>query len=560
VLSSPASAATTISQSGPASGETVAGTAFTSQLAVTGYSGSVSFAQTSGSSSVSVSPSGAVTASASLAVGTYNAGGTDADSSGDGGSWAFTLTVIAPAPSNFVTTLVNVYQSEYSVDQLLSGTTALQSVSQYQSQVSQLNGPDLAVLYSETQQVPEWSQISALMDSIAADLSTISSQSQSEGSNATRSSGIKKSSANAPKFGALDSTGPPPVLYQHLDCVDPSAYNAAIYADQIAVDTGQQVYNIAASVEGAAGSIPIFGTGLVAAAAVTSSTAAAVLGAAQLAHDGLAYEQEVVSQCGGDDSGDEIDSIDNAAVQTYNLLATTSAAITALQTTDNATQVDVQGLSTQLTSLQGTISQTISTDDQGLQSSLQTTLGSDTQGLTGQLQTDVSALTSDSSSIGQDVTTLSQSVTANQNSDSSSLATDIANAVSTILGGVNSDAASLNSTSQQLLTTVNSDFQTQQTQFEQQLTLEIQNTLGSGSGTQVPVVQLMLPASKGGYLNAQPVGVQEVITNAFSSLRAIGDPPSNAAVTWMNTATADLGNGQWVEAYKFFVQAYQALS
>ena len=78
----------------------IASATFTDQLAVTGASGTISFTQTSGTPSLVVSPTGQVTTSGALALGSYLAQGTTSDPSGDTGT--FTLTVLVatiPPPS-----------------------------------------------------------------------------------------------------------------------------------------------------------------------------------------------------------------------------------------------------------------------------------------------------------------------------------------------------------------------------------------------------------------------------------------------------------------------------
>ena len=65
---------------------------FSSQLAVTGESAAVTYAQTSGSPSLIVSPTGLVTTSGALASGTYSASGT-ASAAGLTGNFSFALTV-----------------------------------------------------------------------------------------------------------------------------------------------------------------------------------------------------------------------------------------------------------------------------------------------------------------------------------------------------------------------------------------------------------------------------------------------------------------------------------
>jgi len=91
----------TISQVEPTSGTTVAGTAFTDHLAVSGSSGTVTYTTTAGSS-FTVSSSGAVSAPSTLSVGTYTVSGTDTDQSNDAGTWAYTLHVYTPTAGTIV--------------------------------------------------------------------------------------------------------------------------------------------------------------------------------------------------------------------------------------------------------------------------------------------------------------------------------------------------------------------------------------------------------------------------------------------------------------------------
>jgi hypothetical protein len=102
-IASPAPPPGTLTQGPPFSATVAHGTAFSSQLTVTGASGTVTYTETSSadSSDVVVSSSGAISAAASLGVGTYTVSGTDADTSGDTGTWSFTLTV-SPTPVTLI--------------------------------------------------------------------------------------------------------------------------------------------------------------------------------------------------------------------------------------------------------------------------------------------------------------------------------------------------------------------------------------------------------------------------------------------------------------------------
>ncbi len=84
-----------IVQTVPLTGSVVAtsSSSFTSQLAVSGSNGAVTYVKTGGSADLVISSSGVVRTTSSLAVGTYVVTGTTSDPNGDGGTFTFTLTV-----------------------------------------------------------------------------------------------------------------------------------------------------------------------------------------------------------------------------------------------------------------------------------------------------------------------------------------------------------------------------------------------------------------------------------------------------------------------------------
>jgi hypothetical protein len=85
----------TITQSAPlAASTTVPGTSgFSQQLAGTGFDGTVTYVQSSGSPNLAVSSTGLVTTSGTLAKGSYSATGTTSDASGDKGTFTYALAV-----------------------------------------------------------------------------------------------------------------------------------------------------------------------------------------------------------------------------------------------------------------------------------------------------------------------------------------------------------------------------------------------------------------------------------------------------------------------------------
>jgi hypothetical protein len=72
---------------------------FTDQLATTGGSGTVTYAQTTGAPTLLVSPSGVITTSGALAAGSYVVRGTMSDAIGDKGTFFFNLQVGAAPPT-----------------------------------------------------------------------------------------------------------------------------------------------------------------------------------------------------------------------------------------------------------------------------------------------------------------------------------------------------------------------------------------------------------------------------------------------------------------------------
>ena len=84
-----------IIQVAPNTASVPTGKVFTDQLAVSGAHGTVSYAQSTGAPHLTVSSSGKVSAPATLVAGVYKAQGAVKDTSGDTGTWSFTLTVVA---------------------------------------------------------------------------------------------------------------------------------------------------------------------------------------------------------------------------------------------------------------------------------------------------------------------------------------------------------------------------------------------------------------------------------------------------------------------------------
>ena len=124
--------ASKISQVAPTTATTAPGKAFTGQLEVSGSHGTVTYAQSTGAPDLKVSSSGAVSAPATLAAGTYKAAGTARDTLGNTGSWSFALTVTASkltqaAPTSATTTLGKAFSGQLEVSGSRGTVTYTQS-------------------------------------------------------------------------------------------------------------------------------------------------------------------------------------------------------------------------------------------------------------------------------------------------------------------------------------------------------------------------------------------------------------------------------------------------
>ena len=130
-----------LTQVAPTSAQTKTGTAFTAQLKLSGSQGAVTYTQSAGAPELKVSSSGAVSAPASLPAATYKATGTARDTSGDSGSWSFTLTVAATkltqlAPTSARTTTGTAFTAQLKVSGSQGAVTYTQSAGAPELKVS----------------------------------------------------------------------------------------------------------------------------------------------------------------------------------------------------------------------------------------------------------------------------------------------------------------------------------------------------------------------------------------------------------------------------------------
>jgi hypothetical protein len=453
-------------------------------------------------------------------------------------------TTLPPAPPGFLNTVQNVYQSEVTTAQALAPNQSVESVSAFDQQ---LTPATLSALYDASLQDPQWTQIPSLMQTIASDVPT--SANLSAFRSARPAAIVQVGSKPRIVLDGYDGTTPV-APYQPATCpFDPP--DAAIFAAQILVDVSVSLYNFLnalATIQAGASNF-----GAIAAAGVV---AAGVLLVAQVLHDTLAYLQQLANDCLTSNLAGYIANIDNTTVATYGLVTSLTSAVASVQTTANTTQVDVLNLQSNLTTLQTTLQESLTSDTQ----TLQLTTGSDTQSTASELQTIQSALQSDLTTIDSLQSSTGVKVDNEIDKNNSAIQSSLATDTTTILNQTDSDAQGLTTLitqgNQQITNALQSNFSAQQQQYENTLQIEIEQGL-AGWAPVVPEVQLMLPTSMGGLLNATPVGVQEVVTTDIAGLQKQGVSVKAVAITDLATANSDLAAGQYLAAWSYYAQAYQ---
>jgi hypothetical protein len=459
---------------------------------------------------------------------------------------ADTTTNLPTAPAGFTDQVVAVYQSEYSTAQAVGRAGGLMPVDQYQQQVAQLPSDQLAVLYSATQQNPEWVQIPALMQTVAAGLSsgTATAALQSATVGAAASSVHLMSAYTTASTGTTSATllATPVAPFTPATCED-GPPSAAIFAMQIVIDVSQAVYNVAAAFLSA-------GIGV----AVVGIVAAAVLLAAQIVHDVLTFLQTLSDDCNANNSSGYIANIDNSTTQAFNLTTSIETSIAQLHATGATTLTDVQNLQTSLVTVEQALQQSLDSDTRTLQS----TIGSSAQGLTTQMQTIQTALQQNLVTIQAAQNTNNQQVITEIDKGTAAVQASVSASLTQILHEVDTTAVGLTNLvtqgNQQILNTLQANFATGQNEVNANLKLDIELALASG----IPQDQFKLPVSMGGYLNSTPVGVQEVVNDDLHALQALKVTIQPSTVNLVNAGNAALTAGQYLSAFANFMKAYQA--
>jgi hypothetical protein len=448
---------------------------------------------------------------------------------------------LPPAPPGFINTVTAVYQSEVTTTAALAPGQSVESVSDF---TGQLTPATLSALYAASQQDPQWTEIPTLMQTIAGYVPP-----------SANLSAYRKLAVGAraqPRIILTGYDGTTPVSpFQAASCpFDPP--DAAIFAAQIVIDVSTSLYNFLNALATIQAGASNFG-----AIAAASVVAAGVLLVAQIVHDTLAYLQQLANDCATSNLAGTIANIDNTTVATYGLVTSLAGAVATVQSTANTTQLDVLNLQNGLSTLQTIFQQTMASDTQ----TLQLTTGSDTQSSATELQTIQTALQNDLTTIESLQTSTGVKVDNEIDENSTSILSSLSADTTRILNETDSDAQGLTTLvtqgNQQIINALQSTFSVQQQQYENTLQIEVEQGL-AGWAPVVPEVQLMLPVSMGGLLNATPVGVQEVVTTDIAGLQKQGVTVKAVAITDLATANSDLVAHQYLLAWTYYAEAYQA--
>jgi hypothetical protein len=98
----------------------------------------------------------------------------------------------------------------------------------------------------------------------------------------------------------------------------------------------------------------------------------------------------------------------------------------------------------------------------------------------------------------------------------------------------------------------------QQATLDNALKQRIEEALEGGKNT--AIASFELPASLGGYLDAQPIGVKAIVTKAISDLQQAAQPVPVTAAQSLAAANSALAAGQYKAAFFKYQIAYLALA
>lgn len=150
------------------------------------------------------------------------------------------------------------------------------------------------------------------------------------------------------------------------------------------------------------------------------------------------------------------------------------------------------------------------------------------------------------------------------NADQMAEVTDIYNNVAYLTALVDSRTTAIENESEAIYALVDSQtsqilnqLSALQSSINLQIEVIIEQDLLQGSAGSV--VEVQLPASLGGYLNAVPIGVQTIVINALSQMQQAQQPINPAVPQELAAANSALASGQYRKAYGLYSTAYQGI-
>jgi hypothetical protein len=436
---------------------------------------------------------------------------------------------LPPAPDGFADQLIAVYQAEYDAAGALGQAGGLQSVATYQQQVAAMTPDDLAAMYYATQQYPQWTQLPALLDTIAADATAP----------APDTAMVRPLTESTPTPDATTATD--------KSCPFSDIPTSAIFAAEITLDVANGTHETLDALESAGIEGEAFKPAAVASVVVAI--------AAEIVHSTLEYLHDTFLECLAENQAERLKNVDETTVETYNLLANLAGTIAAIKTDTGTIETNVEQVSTKIDTMEQSLTQEISAE----LDKVQTTVGSDTQLNSTLLQSLQTAVQQNDAVLQQLMSSNTQTVVNEVDKGTSTVQDSLSQTEAHLIAEVDKQAQSLSSlltqAQQQLGNSINSGFATQQQNYLANLKLTIENALANG----VNVVEFSLPTSQGGYLDAEPVGVQEVVTDDMNAYQKLNISVPTTALNNFNSANAQLAAGQYLAAYGSYIKAYQAL-
>lgn len=487
---------------------------------------------------------------------------------------------LPPAPPGFTDQLVEVYAAEYALAQrlgVMERGAQLVTVEDYRTTVASMSAEQLAVTYYATQQVPTWSQIPSLLASVsvsgAASTSPMSgttgdSTSQARAAAATSdgaaSPATRRTAAQAAPTVWVATVAPsridaillaptvmsaatafqpsrPVVEFQPEECPFADVSSTEIFALKIASIAAQVVYDtLIASVIGASGGI----------------AAAILFGALEITITTLEHLNDQNGSCEGDNLRGFIETMHNTTYQSWGLLNTMSDTVTDLETTTNTINNNLTSVTTSINNLSTETSTEVNNQLTTVQNSIETIMANDTSTVLNLVQNVHSLVGDNSTSISRSQTALNTAIIDARSALEVRLTTlgdALGRSEDKLMGHITFQA-------QRVLDSI-AELKGQDTEhFRAALRVAIETALANANSSATPVGVLQLPASAGGYLDAQPVGVKQIVTDILEGMKATNQSFNAGGVKYLNSANDALAAGQYKQAWLDYATAYGFLT